>query len=83
MKNSGKRDFTAISDKDFVAETKAHEFYVSLIMSLTSAFDRVRKFGIQNDLTLREELQEYLTSDEIAFIARVGRVYGIEGEDVV
>ena len=85
MKEFDKPDFTAISDKEFVAEVEAHEFYVSLIMSLTCAFDRVRKYKIENDLSLQEELGEYLTSNEIAFISRVLKCRGVEveGEEVV
>jgi hypothetical protein len=36
-----------------------------LTLTLVFAFDRVRKWGITNDLTLREELSEYLTKEEL------------------
>lgn len=39
--------------------------YKDLVLTLVFAFDRVRKWGITNDLTLREELTEYLTKEEL------------------
>lgn len=34
-------------------------------LKLVFAFDRVRKYGMTNDLTLEEELSEYLTEEEL------------------
>lgn len=39
--------------------------YKELVLTLVYAFDRVRKYGIVNDLTLEEELSEYLTKEEL------------------
>ncbi|HHT9131468.1 MAG TPA: hypothetical protein ACFYED_03175 [Candidatus Tripitaka californicus] len=40
--------------------------YKELVLTLVYAFDRVRKYGIVNDLTLEEELIEYLTTEELS-----------------
>lgn len=37
-----------------------------ILLKLIFAFDRVRKYGITNDLTLEEELIEYLTTEELS-----------------
>ncbi|MFN3467026.1 MAG: hypothetical protein ACK4WF_04920 [Candidatus Brocadiales bacterium] len=39
--------------------------YKELVLTLVFAFDRVRKYGITNDLKLEEELEEYLTKEEL------------------
>ena len=43
--------------------------YKGLVLTLVFAFDRVRKYGITNDLTLKEELSEYLTKEELTEVA--------------
>lgn len=43
--------------------------YKDLVLKLTFAFDRVRKYGIVNDSTLEEELSEYLTKEELSEVA--------------
>jgi len=40
-----------------------------ILLKLISAFDKVRKYGITNDLTLEEELSEYLTKEELTELA--------------
>lgn len=40
-----------------------------ILLKLIYAFDRVRKYGITNDLTLEEELSEYLTKEELTELA--------------
>ncbi len=40
--------------------------YKDVAIRLIFAFDRVRKYGIINDLKLEEELSEYLAEEELA-----------------
>jgi hypothetical protein len=40
--------------------------YKVIALKLIFAFDRVRKYGITNDLKLEEELSGYLTKEELS-----------------
>ncbi len=49
-------------------QEKSEKFYKDLIVSLVLAFDYVRKLPQWSDMTLREELTEYLTPEELDFV---------------
>ncbi len=50
---------------------KKKRFCDRLIYNLIYAFERVRKVGIQNELSLKEEFAEYLYPDELVYVSKL------------
>lgn len=49
--------------------------YKEVALKLIFAFDRVRKYGITNDLKLEEKLSEYLTKEELSVMVAIYNEY--------
>lgn len=49
--------------------------YKEVALRLMFAFDRVRRYGIINELELGEELREYLTDEELNEMTALYREY--------